>query len=77
MSLHPGNYGNAENSQAIAYRLRREGHNIPSVDFASDFNGDATHILAADIHGNLVRIQISCIRWQRGLTLNVPDLVVH
>lgn len=35
--------------------LPREGHNIPSLDFTSDKEGNASTVLAADIRGNLVR----------------------
>lgn len=33
--------------------LGEQGHNIPSVDFASGPDGDASHVLATDINGNL------------------------
>lgn len=34
-------------------KLGEQGHNIPSVDFASDADGKASHALAIDINGNL------------------------
>jgi hypothetical protein len=33
--------------------LGEQGHNIPSVDFASGPGGNASHVLATDINGNL------------------------
>lgn len=39
-----------------------EGHNIPSIDFSSDSNGDAHAVLATDILGNLWILDI----WQDG-----------
>ena len=35
------------------FRLGPEGHNIPSLSFADDTNGEARSILAVDISGNL------------------------
>jgi hypothetical protein len=35
--------------------LGEQGHNIPSVDFVSGTDGNASHLLAVDINGNLVR----------------------
>jgi hypothetical protein len=35
------------------YKLGTEGHNVPSVDFAGDSNGDACSVLGCDITGNL------------------------
>jgi hypothetical protein len=32
-------------------KLGPEGHNIPSIDFASDIDGEAKSILAVDIQG--------------------------
>jgi hypothetical protein len=34
-------------------KLGPEGHNIPSIDFANDSDGNASSILATDINGNL------------------------
>lgn len=39
----------------IRFPLGEQGHNIPSVDFVSGPEGNATHLLAVDINGNLVR----------------------
>jgi hypothetical protein len=33
--------------------LGEQGHNIPSIDFVSGADGNASHILASDINGNL------------------------
>lgn len=38
----------------MTLQLGENGHNIPSVDFVSDSEGNATRILAVDINGNLV-----------------------
>lgn len=38
----------------LTLSLGENGHNIPSVDFVSDSEGKATHLLAVDINGNLV-----------------------
>jgi hypothetical protein len=34
--------------------LGEQGHNVPSVDFVTGPDGNASHALAADINGNLV-----------------------
>ena len=34
--------------------LGEQGHNVPSVDFVSGPDGNASHALAVDINGNLV-----------------------
>lgn len=33
--------------------LGEQGHNVPSVDYASGPDGNASHVLATDINGNL------------------------
>jgi hypothetical protein len=43
----------------IQIRLPPAGHNIPSLDFTSDEEGNASTILAADVRGNLVSCQTS------------------
>lgn len=46
------------NSFRRVLKLGPEGHNIPSIDFANDSNGDAHSILATDIVGNLWLLDI-------------------
>ena len=43
-------------------KLGAEGHNIPSIDFTNDSNGEAHSILAVDINGNLWILDI----WRDG-----------
>jgi hypothetical protein len=50
--------GNIAGQRLYNYRmtmpLGNQGHNIPSVDFVTGPDGNASHALAADINGNLV-----------------------
>jgi hypothetical protein len=41
------------NSFRKVLKLGPEGHNIPSIDFSNDSNGEAHSVLATDIVGNL------------------------
>ena len=50
-------------------KLGPDGHNIPSISFASSINGEAESILAADIHGNLWILEI----WSNART-RVPGM---
>jgi hypothetical protein len=44
-------------------KLGPEGHNIPSIDFSNDSNGDARSILATDIAGNLWIMDVWRPQW--------------
>ncbi|KAE9381566.1 hypothetical protein N431DRAFT_539185 [Stipitochalara longipes BDJ] len=54
MQLLGGNIaGDRHHNYKMTLPLGEQGHNVPSVDFVSESDGNAGHILAADINGNL------------------------
>ena len=53
----------------IVLPVKRNGHNIPNIDFVSSPNGHAQKISAVDIHGNLWLLDI----WRQG---TAPALIV-
>ena len=52
-TISQGQSTNLSNSFRKVLKLGPEGHNIPSIDFSNDSNGQAHSVLATDIVGNL------------------------
>jgi hypothetical protein len=48
------NTGHRQYNYKMILPLGEQGHNVPSVDFVSGLDGNASHLLAVDINGNLV-----------------------